>query len=80
MTVGPAYYLDDRNGRIANFLDRSKAQRIRVGTDWRWKVIDWGCEPQHPDRWCRAAYFCRRENGISPQPRHAALSTLRGAH
>lgn len=78
--IGPVYYLDDPAGRIANCLDASKAQRIAVGGEWRWKVIDWGPIPQHPDHWCLAAHFCRRENGISSSPRSAALSALRGAH
>lgn len=69
--IGPVYYLDHPAGRIANCLDQSRAQRIDVGGDHRWKVIDWGPVAQHPDRWCLAAHFCRRENGITPAPRRA---------
>ncbi|WP_336800826.1 hypothetical protein [Kaistia sp. MMO-174] len=78
--IGPVYYLDDSAGRVACLVDGSRAQRIRVDGGWRWKVIHWGAVPQHPDRWCIAAHFCRRENGISPPPRAAAFFPYRGAN
>lgn len=78
--IGPAYYTGGPDARVANLLDGSRALRVLVAGAWRWKVIDWGPVPQHPDRWCIAAHFCRRENGISPAPRAAVFQTCRGAH
>lgn len=78
--IGPVYYTGEPAARVANMTDGSRAQRVLVDGAWRWKVLDWGPDPQHPDRWCLAAHFCRRENGISAPPRAAASFALRGAH
>jgi hypothetical protein len=64
MRIGAVLYERGGGRTVARLADGSAAIHRRVGDIPRWSVFDWGEAPQHPDRWCLAAHFCRRENGV----------------